>query len=85
MLLTFYSRSSMILVMQRTPARNSMALRWTGNESLIQGVKSECKFQTEAAVVAVAAAAAAAADTAAAEAAAVAAAAAADTTGTIGA
>ena len=64
----------MILVMQRTHARNSTALRWTGNESLIQGVKSECKFQTM--VVAEARAAAAAV---------VVVAAAADTTGTIGA
>ena len=62
----------MILVMQRTPARNSTALRWTGNESLIQGVKSKCKFQTMVVAEARAAAAAVAA-------------AAADTTGTIGA
>ena len=62
----------MILVMQRTHARNSTALRWTGNESLIQDVKSECKFQTVVVAVREARAAAAAA-------------AAADTTGAIGA
>jgi hypothetical protein len=53
----------MILVMQRTPARNSTALRWTGNESLIRDVKSECKFQTVVVAVREARAAAAAADT----------------------
>ena len=67
----------MILVMQRTPARNSTALRWTGNESPTQGVRSECKSQTVVVAEARAAAAVAAA--------AVVVAAAAGTTGTIGA